>query len=83
MVSGARLDLCDIVDGGTESIFDPLVGDYKFKSTDLTNYPPGDYVFRIIGTSGVNTDFTDITMTLIDPCPNTQLSLLAPRPFID
>jgi len=71
MVGGARLDLCDIIDGGTEGDFAPLDGAYTFKSIDKANYPPGDYVFRITGTSGQNSDFTDVTMTLIDPCPDT------------
>ena len=82
MVSGARLDLCDIIDTGTEGDFTPRTGSYTFKSIDKVNYPPGDYVFRITGKSGLNSDFVDITMTLIDPCPTTKLTLLQ-SPFID
>ena len=82
MVSGARLDLCDIIDTGTEGDFTPRTGSYTFKSIDKVNYPPGDYVFRITGKSGLNSYFVDITMTLIDPCPTTKLTLLQ-SPFID
>lgn len=76
MVSGARLDICDIIDGPTEGDFIPKDGAYTFKTTDVENYPPGEYVFRITGTSGLNSDFVDITMTMVDPCSTTKLSLL-------
>ena len=82
MISGARLDLCDLIDGNSMSSFDTTTGHYEFKTTDIANYPPGDYVFRITGTSGLNSNFVDITMTLLDPCATDPLTLLE-NPFVD
>ena len=43
IVSGPRLDLCNLRDGATEASFDPSTGNYSFKSGDIANYPAGSY----------------------------------------
>ena len=45
MMAGPRLDIVDFVDGESMGSFDPVTGNYQFKSIDVPNYPAGDYVF--------------------------------------
>ena len=75
MVSGDRLDLCQISNGSTVGAFESSTGHYDFKSTDIENFKPGSYTFEITGTIGDLSDSATFTMTLVDPCPTTILSI--------
>ena len=49
---------------------------FTFKSTDVVNYPEGDYTIRITGTAGTTTqdsDFYDFTFKLVNPCKTLTL----------
>ena len=77
VLSGPRSDLCDISDGFTVGQLD-MNGVYTFQSNDVGAYPAGDYVFEITGTAGTHGDQTStqtFTLTLVDPCPTSSLSL--------
>ena len=41
----------------------------------MEEFPPGTYTFRITGYIHSKSDYTTIEMTLVDPCPTTQLTL--------
>ena len=43
------LDLCDV---SNISSFDAKWGDWYFYATDMNEWPPGEYIFRITGTIG-------------------------------
>ena len=45
VISGPRTDLCAISDGTTSGVFSVIDGSYEFYSTDLANYPAGQYTF--------------------------------------
>jgi hypothetical protein len=79
---GRRTDLCDVDDGSTSASFDPSSGQYKFSSTDMVNFEPGAYFFRITGILGSQSETATFTMTLVDPCPEASL-YLQPSPFAD
>ena len=79
---GSRTDLCSIDDGSTTAIFDSTTGNYQFSSTDMANYLPGTYVYKITGTIGSTSAYNSFSMTLVNPCPDSTLSLL-PSPFVN
>jgi hypothetical protein len=81
MIVGPRTDLCSISDGNTHGVFDPISGNYEFYSTDMANYPAGDYTFEITGTVGNKSASSTFVMTLTDPCPTTTLAI--DNPFAD
>ena len=83
VISGDRLDLCQISDGLTQGIFDTISGNYEFYSADMVNYKPGEYVFEITGTIGTKSASATFVMTLVDPCFTTQIDILEPDPFED
>ena len=83
VTSGLRTDLCAIADGTTHGVFDPITGNYEFYSIDMANYQPGQYTFEITGTVGTKSASATFTMTLVDPCPTTVLSIIEPDPFTD
>ena len=83
MTSGDRLDLCAISDGDTSGVFDEDVGSFEFYSIDMTNYKPGSYTFEIKGTVGLKSATVTFVMTLVDPCPATELTINQPDPFSD
>ena len=68
MTAGDRLDLCSIVDGDTQGVFDPINGNYEFFSIDMANYIPGQYTFEITGTVGDKSASSTFVMTLVNPC---------------
>ena len=80
---GSSLTLCDIIDGDTHSVFDPITGNYYFESIDMANYLPGDYTFKITGTVGSKSAFETFTLTLVDPCPTAILTIVNPAVFVD
>ena len=45
MISGPRLDLCDIDDGRSTGVLDAANGNYMFYSDDMVGVPAGTYVF--------------------------------------
>ena len=49
----------------------------------MVNYKPGEYIFEITGTVGTKTASATFTMTLVDPCKTTKLSINEPDPFED
>ena len=83
---GSRTDLCSISEGSTTGTFDPQTGNYQFSSTDMKNFLPGTYVFKIEGTienmHGSQSVYAEFSLTLVNPCPESTLSLL-PSPFAD
>ena len=81
MTAGARLDLCAITNGSTHGVFSEITGNYEFYSTDMANFPAGDYTFKITGTVGTKSAYITFVMTLVDPCPTTQLTIN--NPFVD
>ena len=83
VIAGSRLDLCQISDGSTHGIFDPITGSYQFYSTDMVNYKPGEYTFEITGTVGTKSATAFFTMTLADPCPTTKLTITKPNSLRD
>ena len=83
MTAGDRTDFCARNDGSTHGVFDPKKGSYEFYSTDMANYKPGSYTFEITGTVGSKSAKTTFIMTLVDPCPTTQLTITQPDPFMD
>ena len=86
MTSGPRTDLCNVDDGSTKGKFDQNTGDYTFQSIDELiyplNYPPGDYIFKLIATSGSVSTSTTWTMTIKYPCPNVNFFLKTGK-FVD
>ena len=83
MISGPRTDLCSIIDGSTQGVFDSITGNYEFYSIDMANYLPGSYTFSITGTVGTKSATATFVMTLVDPCPTTILTITDPDPFSD
>ena len=83
MTNGDRTDLCSIDDNSTQGVFDPNTGNYEFYSIDMANYKPGSYTFEITGTVGSKSAKATFVMTLVDPCPTTQLTITQPDPFMD
>ena len=83
MTAGDRTDLCARNDGSTHGVFDPIRGNYEFYSTDMANYLPGSYTFEITGTVGTKSTTATFVMTLVDPCPTTELIITQPDPFSD
>lgn len=82
VISGPRLDLCSApVNDRTKINFDPMTGNYYFETSEMWAYPPGDYVFEITGSVGTKSDSITFVMTLLDPCPGTQLKIVEPDPF--
>ena len=83
MLSGARLDLCNLIDPAVTVSFDSSTGDYQFSCSDMTVVTPGPYVFEITGTVGTNVETIQFTLTLVDPCLDpTFISLVTPLHFI-
>lgn len=78
---GTDTDLCALTDGNTSGVFDPITGNYDFSSIDMANYLPGDYTFTITGTVGDKSVAKTFTVTFVDPCPTTVLTLNSP--FVD
>ena len=81
VTSGPRTDICDTWYFTTSSSFDTVTGDYTLHTLDVPNYPPGDYVFEITGVAGTNADVSEVitfTLKMIDPCPDSSLSLIIP-----
>ena len=83
MTAGDRTDLCAINDGDTHGVFDPITGNYEFYSIDMANFKPGSYTFEITGTVGDKSAKATFVMTLVDPCPTTELTINQPDPFSD
>ena len=83
VISGDRLDLCQISDGSTQGVFDPISGNYEFFTEDMVNFKPGEYTFEITGTVGSQSTSATFVMTLVDPCLTTKLSIIEPDPFED
>ena len=88
IVKGPRSDICQITDNETISTFDTASGDYYFISQDMINYPPGDYIFEITGrvgakVAGAKTVTATFTMTIVDPCLTTALTINKPKSFFD
>ena len=63
-------------------MFDTVTGNYIFSSDDIQKFPPGTYTFKITGTSGDFSTSKTFTITLVDPCPDSVLTLLD-SPFTD
>ena len=80
-VIGPNSDVCSKTDGDTVATFSTTTGDYSFISIDKVNYPPGEYEFTITGTVGLKSVTATFVMTLVDPCPTTQLTIH--NPFVD
>ena len=53
-----------------------------FYSNDIANYRPGSYTFEITGIVGSKSASETFVMTLVDPCPTTQLTINVPAQFI-
>lgn len=79
--SSPRTDLCNIVEGSTVGVFDPISGNYSFKSTDNAGFPPGSYTFEITGTSGLETKMRNWVLTLKTPCSTPGVFTLKTNPF--
>lgn len=62
--------------------FDTSSGNFSFETIDKATYPPGIYTFVITGTVGSGSDSVTISVTIIDPCLTTQLSLEASFPAL-
>lgn len=77
------VDICSInaLPDSTAS-FD-AAGSYILNTIDMASYPAGDYTLSITGTVGNKSASTDIVVTLVDPCPNTLLTIVEPDPFED
>ena len=75
------VDLCDLEDGNTAGVFDPITGNYDFSSIDMAKYPPGDYTFQVTGTVGNKSASKTFTVTFVDPCPTATLTIV--NPFVD
>lgn len=82
IISGQRLDLCQVSDGQTDGFFDPVTGEYFFMSYDTANYKPGTYTMEVTGTSGLKSESFTVELVLVDPCFTVDLGLL-PNPFAD
>ena len=81
VISGPRSDICQITDNETISTFDTASGNYSFISLDMINFPPGDYIFEITGRVGAKTATATFTMTIVDPCLTTALTINKPKSF--
>ena len=60
-----------------------MTGNYQFTSIDMANYPAGAYTFTITGTVGAKSVTSTFVMTIVDPCPTTQLTINNPASFTD
>ena len=49
----------------------------------MATYPAGTYTLKITGTVGNKFDSTEITVTFVDPCIDTVLTIADPDPFED
>ena len=47
----------------------------------MVTYPPGTYDLEIMGTVGNKSASTTVTVTLVDPCLTTILTIVDPDPF--
>ena len=85
VISGSRTDLCSVSDSATSTSgsFDPVTGNYSFKTYDLQSFPAGSYTFRITGTADILSTSQTFIMTLVDPCPTSTLTLIEPSLFTD
>ena len=50
---------------------------------DMASYPAGTYSLKITGTVGNASAFTSVTVTLVDPCIDTVITIADPDPFYD
>ena len=67
----------------TNAVFDPASGDFEFWTIDNISWPPGDYIFTITGNIGNKSDSTTFTLTLVNPCGTSILSIVKPADFVD
>ena len=81
-VSGPNTNICDTSAADGAAIFDTTTGGYTFETLDLVTYPEGDYVFTITGKVGLKEVSSTFTMTVVDPCPTTTLTINNPVPFM-
>ena len=78
------IDLCSIDLEGTTSSFDSGTGTFTFESINMVEVPPGLYTIRITGTVGSKSDFIELTVELVNPCPTAELVLSdGPIPSFD
>ena len=66
------MDLCSI--SGVSS-FDTTWGDWYFESTDMNEWPPGEYSFRITGTIADQSDSYDLFFILLNPCQAAEFTV--------
>ena len=67
--------------GCDEAIIDVELGTATISTNDPIAFPPGIYVVKFIGTSGVDgMDMVIITITVNDPCDEAELSFVG-APF--
>lgn len=62
--------------------FDPITGNFSFKSIDIAKFAPGDYVFEVTGNVGTKSSSEIFTLTLVNPCFTATLSIVN-NPFSD
>ena len=68
------------MDGDTVGEFDPITGNYSFVSEDILQYPEGTYTFEVTTVAGIITVVDTFDMTLLNPCPITNLALVSRIP---
>ena len=65
ILSGPRLDLCDVSEANSVGKFDETTGQFKFQSRDNSNFLPGLYVMQITTISGFNIQVFSIDLNLV------------------
>ena len=65
ILSGPRLDLCDVNEANSVGKFDETTGQFKFQSRDNSSFLPGLYVMQITTSSSFNKQVFDIDLNLV------------------
>lgn len=75
ILTGPRLDLCNVSAGATTGFFDTVNGSFTFNSIDMVGFEPGTYQMEVTGTSGLKSDKFTIDIVLVDPCFTVDLRM--------
>ena len=75
-------DLCAYEGLDSSMMFDPTSGDFSFQTKDKFILPPGEYIFKISGSTGKRFASIELVVTMADPCYTEKIVLL-PSPFQD
>ena len=67
IVSGPRLDLCEVDEGTSVGGFDERTGQFTFQSSDAARFEPGLYVMEIKVKSGMLEEAFTVDLNFVQP----------------